>query len=68
MLGGTGAQGAGLALRLAAAGHTVTIGGLYAGPSRNSAAVEALTSVLITINRRHKVAGSGIRITGLPKK
>jgi NADPH-dependent F420 reductase len=42
--------------------------GLYAGPIRNSAAVEALTSVLITINRRHKVAGSGIRITGLLKK
>lgn len=37
----------------------------YAGPVANSAAVEALTSVLITINRRHKVAGSGIRITGL---
>ncbi len=42
--------------------------GLYAGPIGNSAAVEALTSVLITINRRHKIAGSGIRITGLPKK
>jgi 8-hydroxy-5-deazaflavin:NADPH oxidoreductase len=41
--------------------------GLYAGPIRNSAAVEALTSVLITINRRHKVTGSGIRITGLPE-
>ena len=41
--------------------------GLYAGAIRNSAAVEALTSVLIAINRRHKVTGSGIRITGLPK-
>ena len=41
--------------------------GLYAGPIRNSAAVEALTSVLIAINRRHKVTGSGIRITGLPE-
>ena len=29
--------------------------------------VEALTSVLIAINRRHKVTGSGIRITGLPE-
>lgn len=37
----------------------------YAGPVANAAAVEALTSVLITINRRHKVAGSGLRITGL---
>jgi 8-hydroxy-5-deazaflavin:NADPH oxidoreductase len=41
--------------------------GLYAGPIQNSAAVEALTSVLIAINRRYKVTGSGIRITGLPK-
>lgn len=40
--------------------------GLYAGTIRNSAAVEALTSVLIAINRRNKVTGSGIRITGLP--
>ena len=39
----------------------------YAGGIRNSAAAEALTSVLITINRRYKVAGAGIRITGLPK-
>lgn len=41
--------------------------GLYAGTIQNSAAVEALTSVLIAINRRYKVAGgAGIRITGLP--
>jgi NADPH-dependent F420 reductase len=39
--------------------------GIYAGPVCNAAAVEALTSVLIAINRRHKVAGSGIRITGI---
>ena len=39
--------------------------GLYAGTIANSAAAEALTSVLITINRRYKVAGAGIRITGL---
>ncbi len=37
--------------------------GFYAGPIENSAAAEALTSVLITINRRYKVAGAGIRIT-----
>jgi NADPH-dependent F420 reductase len=42
--------------------------GLYAGVIGNSAAAEALTSVLITINRRYKVAGAGIRITGLPKE
>ena len=40
--------------------------GFYAGPISNSAAAEALTSVLITINRRYKVLGAGIRITGLP--
>jgi len=39
--------------------------GLYAGGIGNSAAAEALTSVLITINRRYKVAGAGIRITGM---
>lgn len=40
--------------------------GIYAGPACNSAAIEAMTSVLIAINRRYKVPGSGIRITGLP--
>jgi NADPH-dependent F420 reductase len=37
----------------------------HAGPLANSAAAEALTSVLISINRRHKVPGAGIRITGI---
>jgi NADPH-dependent F420 reductase len=42
--------------------------GLYSGPIRNSAAAEALTSVLININRRYKVpGGAGIRITGIPE-
>ena len=41
--------------------------GFYAGGVRNSAAAEALTLVLITINRRYKVPGAGIRITGLPE-
>jgi NADPH-dependent F420 reductase len=41
--------------------------GLHGGPIGNSAAAEALTSVLITINRRYKVpGGAGIRITGIP--
>ncbi|HEX2592395.1 MAG TPA: NADPH-dependent F420 reductase [Rhizomicrobium sp.] len=40
--------------------------GWHAGPLANSAAAEALTSVLITLNRRYKIAGSGIRITGEP--
>jgi hypothetical protein len=39
--------------------------GIYAGPVHNSAAVEAMTSLLITINRRHKIDNSGIRITGI---
>jgi len=39
--------------------------GIYAGPICNAAAAEALTSLLIVINRRYKVRGSGVRITGL---
>jgi NADPH-dependent F420 reductase len=39
--------------------------GIDAGPIANSAAAEALTSLLIWINRKYKVPGSGIRITGL---
>ena len=38
--------------------------GIEAGPLANSVAAEALTSVLIGINRRYKVDGAGIRITG----
>ena len=39
----------------------------HAGPIANSAATEALTSVLITLNKRYKIAGgAGIRITGEP--
>ena len=40
--------------------------GWHAGPIDNSAAAEALTSVLIYINRRYRIDGSGIRITGMP--
>ncbi len=38
--------------------------GLHGGPLANSIAAEAMTSVLITINRLYKVDGAGIRITG----
>jgi NADPH-dependent F420 reductase len=38
----------------------------HAGPIANSAAAEALTSVLIAINMRYKSPGAGIRITGVP--
>ncbi|WP_274628191.1 NADPH-dependent F420 reductase [Arvimicrobium flavum] len=39
--------------------------GIGGGALANSAAAEALTSVLIWINRQYKVAGAGIAITGL---
>ena len=38
--------------------------GLHGGPLANSAATEALTSVLIFINKTYAVDGAGIRITG----
>ncbi|MBI3706757.1 MAG: NADPH-dependent F420 reductase [Proteobacteria bacterium] len=38
--------------------------GLHGGPLANSAAAEALTSILITINRIYKVDGAGLRVTG----
>jgi NADPH-dependent F420 reductase len=41
--------------------------GIDAGPLANSSVVEGLTAVLIGINVRHKVKGSGIRITGIPR-
>lgn len=41
--------------------------GWYAGALANSVVAEALTSVLIGINRRHKVPASGIRISGVPQ-
>lgn len=48
------------------AGEVATTG-IDGGALANSAAAEALTSVLIGINRRYKVPGAGIRITGLAK-
>jgi NADPH-dependent F420 reductase len=39
--------------------------GIDGGPLANSVAAEALTAVLIGINRRYKVEGAGIRITGI---
>lgn len=38
----------------------------FAGPLANSVVAEGLTSILIAINRRYKVPGSGIRLTGVP--
>jgi 8-hydroxy-5-deazaflavin:NADPH oxidoreductase len=39
--------------------------GIHAGPIANSVVSEALTSVLIAINRRYKMPAAGIRITGV---
>ena len=39
----------------------------HAGALANAAASEALTSVLIAINKHYKVKSSGLRITGLPE-
>ena len=39
----------------------------HAGALANSAAVEALTSVLIAINKHYKIPAAGIRITGEPR-
>lgn len=39
--------------------------GIHGGPLANSAAAEAMTSVLISINRRYGVDGAGLRISGL---
>lgn len=40
--------------------------GVGGGALANSVAAEALTAVLIAINRHYKIPGAGIRITGLP--
>lgn len=42
--------------------------GIDAGPLANSVASEALTSILIGINRRYKISSAGIRITGIPEE
>jgi hypothetical protein len=39
---------------------------LDAGPLRNAIALEALTPVLIHLNKKYKSRGTGLRITGLP--
>jgi NADPH-dependent F420 reductase len=41
--------------------------GVHGGSLANSAAAEALTSVLIFINKTYGSPGSGIRLTGLPE-
>lgn len=43
--------------------ETAGLKGWHAGPLANSVAAESLTSILIFINKRYKIRGSGIRIT-----
>jgi len=43
----------------------LSIRGLHGGPLANAAAAEALTSVLIGINRHYGVDAAGLRVTGL---
>lgn len=45
--------------------HAIGLRGIDAGPLQNSAAAEAMTSVLIWINRAYKIPDAGLCITGL---
>lgn len=40
----------------------------HAGPIANSAAAEAMTSILMFLNRAYGIEGAGFRITGMPTK
>jgi 8-hydroxy-5-deazaflavin:NADPH oxidoreductase len=53
------ARGVGIAL-----GEAAGLRGLHGGALVNSAAAEALTSVLIFLNKTYQVDGAGIKITG----
>nr|WP_087573579.1 NADPH-dependent F420 reductase [Sphingomonas sp. CDS-1] len=44
--------------------HAIGLRGLHAGALANSAAAEAMTSLLIFMNKHYRVDGAGIRITG----
>jgi hypothetical protein len=39
--------------------------GIDAGPARNARIVEGLTVLLLSVNRRYKSKGAGVRITGI---
>lgn len=49
---------------IVALANLIGLRGLHGGALANSAAAEALTSVLIFMNKAYKVDGAGIRITG----
>lgn len=42
--------------------ETIGLKAWEAGPIANAVGVEAMTSILISINRRHKIKGAGVRI------
>lgn len=44
------------------------LNGVEAGPLDNAVAAEAMTSLLIWMNRKYKSPGAGIRITALPSE
>lgn len=48
--------------------EAVGLTAIEAGPLDNAVAAEALTSLLIWINRRYRSPGAGIRITALPDR
>jgi len=50
--------------RVVALARAAGLRGLHGGALANAAAAEALTSVLIFINRHYQVDGAGLRITG----
>lgn len=50
--------------RVVALADAMGLRGLHAGALVNSAAAEAMTSILIFMNKTYKVDGAGIRITG----
>ena len=50
--------------RVIALADAIGTRGIDGGPIANSVAAEALTSILIGINRRYKIEGAGFRITG----
>jgi len=60
------ADDAAAADEVVALAHEIGLIAWNAGPLANSVVAEALTSVLIALNRRYKAPGTGIRITGIP--
>ncbi|KQX17648.1 MULTISPECIES: NADPH-dependent F420 reductase [unclassified Sphingomonas] len=52
--------------RVVALAEEIGLRAWNAGVLANSVVAEGLTSVLIALNRRYKVPGAGIRITGVP--